>query len=94
MTNPTTHGQVPEALYVAETIETSWPTSRGIVERASAELRRLHAYCQELESQVIRDCMTHVQKPAEIEHVAGVVSKNGAELNMTGSARRGGRRGS
>lgn len=49
----------------------------------AAELRRLHAYCQELESQVIRDCMTHVQNPAEIEHVANDVSKNGAELNMT-----------
>ena len=47
-----------------------------------ARLRRLHAYCQELESQVIRDCMTHVQNPAEIEHDAGDVSKNGAEVNM------------
>jgi len=27
--------------------------------------------------------MTHVQKPSEIEHVAGDVSKNGAESNMT-----------
>ena len=49
----------------------------------AAELRRLHAYCQELESQVIWDCMTHVQNPAEIEHVAGDVSKNGAEVNMS-----------
>ena len=49
----------------------------------AAELHRLHAYCQELESQVILDCMTHVQKPAEIEHVAGDVSKNGAGLNMS-----------
>ncbi len=43
----------------------------------------LRAYCQELESQVIRDCMTHVQNPAEIERAAGDVSKNGAESNMS-----------
>ena len=49
----------------------------------AAELRRLHAYCQELEAQVILDCMTHIQNPAENEHVAGDVSKNGAELNMS-----------
>ena len=30
----------------------------------AAELRRLHAYCQELEAQVILDCMTHIQNPA------------------------------
>lgn len=29
------------------------------LQSAAAELRRLHAYCQELESQVIADCMTH-----------------------------------
>lgn len=49
----------------------------------AAELRRLHAYCQELEAQVILDCMTHVQNPANIEHVAGDVSKNGTESNMS-----------
>ena len=51
------------------------------LQAAAEELRRLHAYCQELESQVILDCMTHVQNPAEIEHVVGDVSKNGAEVN-------------
>lgn len=49
----------------------------------AAELRRLHDYCQELESQVILDCMTHVQNAEEIEHVADDVSKNGAALNMS-----------
>lgn len=49
----------------------------------AAELLRLHAYCQELESQVILDCMTHVQNPAEIEHFADDVSKNGAGLDMS-----------
>ena len=53
-----------------------------VCDRAASELRRLHAYCRELEAQVILDCMTHVQNPAEIEHVAGDVSKNGAESNM------------
>ena len=38
---------------------------------------------QELESHLILDCMTHVQNPAENEHVAGDVSKNEAELNMS-----------
>ena len=48
-----------------------------------AENETLRAYCQELEAQVILDCMTHVQNPVEIEHIAGDVSKNGAELNMS-----------
>ena len=47
-----------------------------------AELLRLHAYCQELEAQAILDCMTHAQNAEEIEHVAGDVSKNGAESNL------------
>ncbi len=71
----------PEALYLADVlaaVERGW----SVADKCCAELRRLHAYCQELESQVIRDCMTHDQKPAEIEHVAGDVSKNGAEVNM------------
>ena len=60
-----------------------YPEPTALEAQAAAELRRLHAYCQELESQVILDCMTHVQNPAEIEHVAGDVSKNGAGLNMS-----------
>ena len=85
MTNPTPHGQVPEALRLADELEIpieGYPEATELERNAAAELRRLHAYCQELESQVIRDCMTHVQEPAEIEHVAGDVSGNGAELNM------------
>ena len=42
----------------------------------AAEFRRLHA-----ENQALR--AAHVQKPAGIEHVAGDVSKNGAESNMS-----------
>ena len=41
---------------------------------SAKELRRLHARVTELEA--------HVQKPAEIEHVAGDVSKNSAKKNM------------
>lgn len=76
--------QQPHALYLADELElgTFVPNEAALRQRAAAELRRLHAYCQELESQVILDCMTHVQNPAEIEHVAGDVSKNGAGLNM------------
>lgn len=86
MTNPTPHGQVPEALLHASYLESIFVSEEMSSSRAcriAKELRRLHAYCQELETQVIRDCMTHVQKPAETEHVAGDVSKNGVESNMT-----------
>lgn len=48
----------------------------------AAVITALRAYCQELEAQVILDCMTHGQQSAEIEHVVGDVSKNGAESNM------------
>lgn len=74
------HGQVPEAMRLADWLD----GCVGLTSKsAAAELRRLHAYCQELESQVIRDCMTHVQKPAEIEHVAGDVLKNEMGSNMS-----------
>ena len=65
MTNPTPHGQVPEALRLAEQYDYGDPATHGNAWKAAVctELRRLHAYCQELESQVIRDCMTHVQNP-------------------------------
>ena len=82
MTNHTPHGQVPEALRLADYLDDLFDAD-GEPKQAAAELRRLHAYCQELESHLILDCMTHVQNPAEIEHVAGDVSKNGAELNMS-----------
>ena len=96
MTNPTPHGQVPAIRrYKIGYYSDEWgqrsSTPSGIPDASgswvryedhAAELRRLHAYCQELESQVIRDCMTHVQNPAEIEHVVGEVSKNSAKKNM------------
>ncbi len=47
------------------------------------EIETLRARVQELEAHLILDCMTHVQNPAEIEHVAGDVSKNWAESNMS-----------
>lgn len=66
----------PEALRLANILEQEArlllkPESAA----AAAELRRLHA-----ENEALRTA--HVQNPAEIEHVAGDVSKNGAELNM------------
>ena len=75
--------QQPEALRLAHVFDHPIPPEWSDMVAAAAELRRLHAYCQELESQVILDCMTHVQNPAEIEHVAGNVSKNGAGLNTS-----------
>ena len=102
MTN-TQHGQVPEALWLADLLRQQAAYHREVASdcdmraedtinwghgevcyRAAAELCRLHAYCQELEAHVILDCMTHGQKPTEIEHVAGDVSENGAESNMGG----------
>ena len=49
-----------EALRLAALLDAEeWPGSMTLVSYARecvAELRRLHAYCQELESQVIRVC--------------------------------------
>lgn len=82
------HGQVPAIQRETgcnkhSLIHCSQCAHDKMVQGLRDENERLHAYCQELESQVIRDCMTHVQTPAEIEHVAGDVSKNGAEVNMS-----------
>jgi len=71
------HGQVPEALRLAEEITELMCSNEAAARKiaaAAAELRRLHA-----EYEAIR--ATHVQNPAEIEHVADDVSKNGAEVN-------------
>lgn len=61
----TPHGQVSEALRIAdefrECLEFDAIPSIIDIEKAEAELRRLHAYCQELEAQVIRDCMSAQQ---------------------------------
>ena len=88
MTNPTPHGQVPEALRLAALLlnlqthmgprRPSHPDDAHCWDgytQASAELRRLHA-----ENEALRTA--HVRGPAEIEHVAGDVSKNGPESNM------------
>ena len=73
----------PEALRLADALEcrtTSW-TNKVF---AAAELRRLHAENERLAALVdAQQPATHVQNPAEIEHVAGDVSKNGAEANMS-----------
>ena len=72
----------PEALRLAESLErrtTSWPEKCF----AAYELRRLHAENERLAALVdAQQAATHVQNPAEIEHVAGDVSKNGAESDM------------
>ena len=50
----------PEALLIAEECRRRSEDSRyerNLFRRAAAELRRLHAYAAELESQVIADCM-------------------------------------
>ena len=56
----------PAALRLAQELDAVPETGADpqTIQEAAAELRRLHAYCQELESQVILDCMTHVQNPA------------------------------
>ena len=50
------------------------------LQSAAAELRRLYAENEALRAQPAG--APHVQNPAEIEHVAEDVSKNGAEVNM------------
>lgn len=73
------HGQVPEALRLAEAITNmicSSETAAKTIAAAADELCRLH-----VENAALR--AAHVQNPAEIEHVAGDVSKNGVETNMS-----------
>ena len=88
MTNPTPHGQVPAIQRETgcnkhSLIHCSQCAHDKMVQGLRDENERLHAYCQELESQVILDCMAHDKKPTENEHVANDVSKNGAEVNMS-----------
>lgn len=71
----------PEALRLANSIiwmDAFTDFQRDELDKAAAELRRLHAYCQELESQVIRDCMTHVQKPADTNTASGAADSDDA----------------
>lgn len=79
MTTPTPHGQVPEALRPIQRFNNICglmnPAARGLYVRYEdhvAAIAALHA--------------AHVQNPAEIEHVAGDVSKNRAEVNMNAYA--------
>lgn len=84
-----TDKQQPEALRQAAWLKREGASCQRhydlgvLIERQYAELETLRARVQELEAHLILDCMTHVQKPSEIEHVAGDVSKNGAELSMS-----------
>ena len=75
-----TNKKQPEALRLAEMLTANeWPGHVTLVSYARecvAELRRLHA-----ENEALR--AAHVQNPAEIEHVAGDVSKNSTEKNVT-----------
>ena len=127
MTNPTPPGPVPEALRIADEfrdcIECDAIPSIIDIEKAEAELRRLHAENERLQQELIREShrtaeqklradqvtrqhadqaamnrearaklaalveaqqpAAHVQNPAEIAHVAGDVSKNGAKSNVS-----------
>ena len=84
MTNPTPHGQVPEAL------ETPSPDQLRAIARAarnssgsaSDDCGPLAYVLHGWRAAVTAIRATHVQNPAEIEHVAGDVSKNGAESDM------------
>lgn len=99
MTTPTPHGQVPEALYAAAMEFAAEKASIAYVQRKcrcsynDAE-RMLERMVNEgfIETYSGRKSATtaqpaegaaNVQNPAEIEHVAGDVSKNGAEVNMS-----------
>lgn len=84
-----TDKQQPEALRQAAWLKKEGASCQRhydlgvLIERQHTELETLRARVQELEAHLILDCMTHVQNPAEIEHVAGDVSKNWAESNMS-----------
>ena len=82
----TPHGQVPEALLLADqyaaahakwALEDLYGSSKSYTAEKLAER---HAARAKLE-RALRTA--HVQNPAENEHVAGDVSKNGSELNMS-----------
>jgi hypothetical protein len=83
MTNPTPHGQVPDAYDhgpQAETVEeAARDVGKWLNERPNRPLDLRHVAM--LTHHALRTA--HVQKLAEIEHVAGDVSKNGAELNTS-----------
>ena len=78
MTKPTPHGQVPEAPYLqlAYLLASGQHLVSAERKEAAAAIRDLHA-----ENEALRTA--HVQNPAAIEQVAGDVSKNGVELNMS-----------
>ena len=83
-----TNQQAPEALALARAVDHWARCDYGLrgdeMRKAAAELRRLHYENERLAALVeAQQPATHVQNPAGIEHVAGDVSKNGPESNMT-----------
>ena len=73
----------PEALRLADLLLLSSALPGSVSECAGIELRRLHAENERLAALVeAQQPAAHVQNPAEIEHVAGDVSKNGPGSNM------------
>ena len=86
MTNPTPHGQVPEAL--------AHERDRAIMEgerNASLDAYSRVVLLTSAESRLYDAaftngwdrCAAHVQNPTKIEHVAGDASENGAELDTS-----------
>ena len=92
MTNPTPHGQVPEALnQLFEKLEDciyEWsnyvraddaPTT--LPKYTAGAIKDLRVAVAELYHRALRNA--HVQNPTKIEHVAGDASENGAELDTS-----------
>ncbi len=76
----------PEALRLADALDlyATGDEHQRDIEDAAAELRRLHYENERLAALVeAQQPTTHVPNPAEIEHVAGDVSKTGAEANTS-----------
>ncbi len=75
MTNPTPHGQVPEALRLAHIFDNPLPPEWPDMVAAAAELRRQHTRIAELEAQLeavgaggvqpLRKCLHHIEEPLE-----------------------------
>lgn len=97
MTNPTPHGQVPEALRLAEQYDHGDPAAHGNAWKAAVctELRRQHARIAELEAQIaavgaggvqaLRKCLHHISEPTPRR--AGWLEHLGFELREHGGVR-------
>ncbi len=91
MTNPTPHGQVPEALRLAHIFDNPLPPEWPDMVAAAAELRRQHARIAELEAvgaggvQPLRKCLHHISEPTPRR--AGWLEHLGFELREHGGVR-------